>query len=195
MNGILFKPDIWQAKLAVLERTGEAETRRLDGLKEINKEPGAWRVWDKLPTIDGSICFERAGGDVSDEKFVKPRYHAGQVVYVRESWAGLASNDNVPICDMPHDSGIIFYKADKPDAREPIRGKWRSPLFMPAWCARHFVKILDVQPELFKLSNMTAKDIEEEGGEPALEYLGEYDGKWLWVYRLILVPRPEQVAG
>ena len=40
-------------------------------------------------------------------------------------------------------------------------GKWRSPLFMPEWAARYFIKILDIQAG--RLQEITENDAIKEG--------------------------------
>jgi len=176
MNGILFKPDMHQA---IREGGTKTVTRRLDGLKEINKEPEEWRY---VGEDDGIPAFQKG----RYYHHVKPRYHAGEVVYVKEAYAFSFAWE---------DRGEIYYKSDwidnKPVAMEYHAGKWRPSLFMPAWAARDFIQITDVRPELFRLENLTTQELELEGGEIALKYLKEYAGKWLWRYEFKRVEKKE----
>ncbi len=156
MQGIPFRKDMFEA----IRESKKTVTRRLSGLKEINLEPDTWRVYK---SNDGKYWIAHRDRDRHQE-YIKSRYKVGETVYVKEAWAGMASDDNVPICDMPHDPGTLFYKLAKPDAREPIRGKWRSPLFMPAWAARYFIQFTGVRPE--RLWAITEEDAIAEGMEP-----------------------------
>ena len=182
MNGIMFKPDIWIAKKKVLEQLGFAVTRRLGGLKELNQEPDKWELIQWKYKMTGKITtgffFRKNDGK---EIVVHPRYHIGETVYIKEAWATEKQYDNLKPSEIPN-TAKIFYVNDGVGEWpiELIIGRLRSPLFMPAWAARDFIQFTDIRPELFRLAQMIPQELELEGGEPALKYLKEYDGKWLW---------------
>jgi len=157
MRGILFKPDIWQAKLKVLEEFGTAQTRRLDGLKKINQEPDKWALLGAYQSIsDGSTYF--VFSRVIRMAEISPRYQVGETVYVKEAW-----------CEDYYGQKI-YYKSDGGESPGP-KGFWRSPLFMPAWAARYLITILDVKAE--RLQEITEEDCIGEGCPHALITLAE----------------------
>jgi len=84
MKGIMFRDDVWEAKMRVLEQYGEAQTRRNGGsLKEINLEPEKWKL--DLMLDDSTACFLPKDSYVV---FCKPRYKVGEIVYRKEAWYG-----------------------------------------------------------------------------------------------------------
>jgi len=125
-------------------------TRRLGGLQEINKDPDKWHfvtsaIRDILPVHVGDCLLENREGQQS---WVKPRYHVGQTIYIKEAW-----------CES-FDGSKIHYKLDGGESPGP-KGFWRSPLFMPAWAARRFVKILAVTAG--RVQEITEAEAKKEG--------------------------------
>jgi len=167
MKGILFKPAVWQAKLKVLLECGEAQTRRLPGLKEINQNPSDW-VYQGIPY--GMAYFDHK--DSGERNVIRLPYRVGETVYVKEAYYT--------------ESGDVWYKSDGQTA--PMLIKWKSPLFMPAWAARHFCLINNVSAERLRLP-LSPEDLQAEGGEAALEMLEKIDGLWVWVYSFRMVER------
>lgn len=170
MNGILMKPSIWETKQKVLDQYGLAVTRRLDHLKEINQEPDKFTFSKYIqeptePNANGYFVREDGGGVA----FIKPRYHTGEVVYVKEAYK---------IIDVdPEDSGAFPTQVEYADGVQiwlsrPLTiakimpDKWRSPLFMPAWAARTFLEIVSVRPE--RLQDLSYSDYRKEGFEPLI---------------------------
>lgn len=154
MKGILFRPEIWQAKQKVLETYGMAVTRRLDGLKEINKEPDMWKpsyTYNDIPQPDDN-GYWFSNETTGNTCFIKPRYQVGDIVYIKEAY-------------WQDSEGDIYYKADWIDRNgiviQPRNGRWRSPMFLPERFARYFIKILDVRPE--RLNDITEADAIAEG--------------------------------
>lgn len=154
MKGILFKPEMIKA----IAEDRKTVTRRLDHLKEINKESDAWG-----PCGDnGEWTFTVSGkyrqfihtpiiNSVNNLLAPKPRYQVGDIVYIKEAYSTYGYPE------------VPFYK-DEPDI--DIKGiAWRSPLFMPAWAARYFIQITDVRPE--RLQEITDSDAFAEGTEYA----------------------------
>ena len=95
------------------------------------------------------------------KKRMAPRYQKGDLLWVREAWhtdsiavdKGRAEHEDImsasPIC----------YRADK--VHEGSGCSWRSPMFMPKWAARIWLKVLSVRVE--RLQDITIGDIEKEG--------------------------------
>lgn len=170
MQSLLFKPEVWQAKQKALDKYGKAVTRRLDGLQVINEDPNRYKLSEPyIIASDGSFHWTDMGligapaSCGSGNVFCKPRFHAGQVVFVKEPWAAMSIFDNLPPRKL-HDGTPIWYKdtdVDKPTGTGDDMGKWRSPMFMQCRFARHFLKVLSVRPE--RLQSITEEDAFLEG--------------------------------
>ena len=217
MKGILFKSEVLKAKLKVLEQYGEAQTRRLDNLKEINKEPDNWRfVYQEL----NEFYFEPL-----DKHCIacvrKPRYREGEVVYIKEAWAldlrGVEPAGFERLLKYRSDGKqIIIPKAeyawfDEAEKKEEYPYFWRSPMFLRAIFARYFIQITNVRPE--RLQEITYEDVIAEGiildtltrdantSEAQAEFRVIWDSinpkypwasnPWVWDYTFKLVPKPE----
>lgn len=201
MKGIYELP--YKIKAIAENPEREWQFRRLDGLKEINQEPDAgWR----FHMTDGDACFSLQSGY---QTIAKSRYQVGETMYVKEAWATTERQFNrLKPTEIPP-TAKIFCGSDCCFAI----GKKRSPLFMPAWAARHFLQITAVRPE--RLQNINRADIREEGvvlppsprfspgkfSELHQEYAGFWDSRnpkfpwainpWVFVYSFKQVPRPE----
>ena len=181
MKGILFKP--WKIKAIAESGDREWQTRRLDGLKEINKTPDKWILYDfhsahgvvthtNKPNSKGQFVFWQAPIFDSPDgsyKYIKPRYQVGEVVYIKDAYCHKVD----PItAEVSFDE--FWYRLDNPDVIKvdgdggPELTKagyeaspWLSPLFMPASAARLFIKITDVRAE--RLQEITEEDCIAEG--------------------------------
>jgi hypothetical protein len=158
MKGILMTPENIRATM----EGGKTQTRRLDGLKEINKELDRYR-WTvqccktqvKTDWVSHFWLFFDKERYLHKEPIkVEPRYRVGEVVYIKEAYW--------------EDSGDIYYKLDFPLFPKDMptnmffeKGKWQSPLFLPEIFARYFIKITDVRPE--RLQDITEEDAIAEG--------------------------------
>lgn len=151
MKGILFRN--WKIKAILADPGREWQTRRVMkpqpnsdvvGFTKHGDEYLAEILYNNLETgeIEKYIC-----GDI--QKRIKPRYQVGEVVYTKEA----CFIGGVP----PHE--WVTFKGEK--GIDDSRMVWRSPLFMPAWAARYFVKILDVTPQ--RLQEISETDILAEG--------------------------------
>lgn len=180
MKGILFKP--WKIKFIGEHPDMEIHTRRVEaGLKEINKEPDKWEwnAWQKSQMWCSK--FDSFWFDKNQKRIeVKPRYKVGETVYIKEAW-GLAINDHGHNCLCYKSTNDDDMALDKPQmmrlwnhetkqwileqTEDPYwyPDRWRSPLFMPAWAARHFIKITSVNPQ--RLQEITYDEILAEGWE------------------------------
>lgn len=79
----------------------------------------------------------------------KPPYHAGDYLYVRETWAKLDSH--------------YFYKAahELLVDGEPLIKVWKPSIHMPKEAAQTFLRVTNVRVE--RLQELNGKDIEKEG--------------------------------
>ena len=154
MKSILMKPEM---HLAVRENR-KTITRRLDGLKEINKEPDDWRCYK---SADGKYWIAHRERD-KHQHYPKPRYKVDDVVYIKEAWATEKQYDHLKPSEIPHSAYIHFVADGVGDYPLCIvLGRLRSPLFMPSWAARYFIQITDVRAE--RLQEITFEDCLAEG--------------------------------
>ena len=160
VKGILLKPDMIQAAA----EGRKTNTRRAEaGLKEINREPDKWELIRR--NGDGRFLFWLIAHDPEPDPekrycLVKPRYHVGETVYIKEAWRTEALYDLTPPSDIGSDA-LIEYRLSPDDILSRIMGRWRSPLHLPHWAARHFLTITDVRVE--RLQEITNEGIIAEG--------------------------------
>ncbi len=160
MNGILMKLEM---NLAILEGR-KTVTRRLDHLKEINQEPDKWKC---LGAPYGIYEFDNL--DTGERITVKPRYHIGQVVFIREAWCSIFRYDEMSPFELPDDAPIFYMQLlcqGNMNLEIPY-GRVRSPLHLPARFARTFLQIVDVRAE--RLQEITPEDALAEGVNSAIE--------------------------
>lgn len=167
MKGILFTIDNHKA----VRELRKSQTRRLDGLKEINKEPNAWECTGNKSNWLASHKTSWGFTGKHDNRYlsVKPRYKPNEPAYIKEAW--VISNHSI---DYPNKLEVLYKtKHDDNNDRQWVdvpfdtwvkyayKNKWRSPLFMPVWAARDFITITDVRPE--RLQDISSHDIQAEG--------------------------------
>jgi len=156
MQGILMKADMLRATV----EGRKTNTRRAEAsLREINKEPNIWACTE---TLGREFCFYNPL--TLRNIRIKPRYHVGETVYIKEAWQVDKKWDNTKPSDIPHGESVYYPFGGDPEDKIPAPywlGKLRSPLFMPAWAARHFILIEAVRAE--RLQQIGQTDISLEG--------------------------------
>ena len=168
MKSFLFTAPILKAKLGVLNAGKEVQTRRLTGLEEINKEQWELSFMPMHQSERARWVFQNK--EMGKELVIKPRYFWNDVCYIREAYSTFPTH----------------YKLDGYTLQDG-EGEWHTPMFMPANLARYFVRITNVWCERFYLQKLTPRDIELEGGEPAVNYLKTIDGKFVFIYGMVKV--------
>ena len=147
------------------------------------------RVVKTKPPVESVQTYDNGGphptkGDwwANPVGWIKPRYRPGEVVYVKEPYQAVVG--------MPHlDDGFrLMYRdgslRDHPNAeheywreaavenrfpkRQATEYHWYSPLFMPAWAARTFLRILDVRAE--RVQDISEEDAQAEGAKRPVLY-------------------------
>jgi len=166
MNGILMKP--WKIKAISENPDMEWQTRWLSGLKEINKEPDKWSV---VPAIMGDGFDFYVTTNLSVVLHIKPRYKVGELVYIKEAWraVGRDSTDAIYKLEIQYKDGKRTWHEVNPlkwvwytdNKGWGVNSKWRSPLFMPAWAARYFIRITGVEAQ--RLQEISIDDCKAEG--------------------------------
>jgi hypothetical protein len=163
------KPPVWQGKLKALKEFGEAQTRRLDGLKEINKAPDDWMASEWHLDTNGNRQYRFDSAD--KYLIIKPRYHVGEILYVKESWRIINWSDERCEFDVEFKDGkrlnsfcisdIAIKRYWRPNQRQEELEIWRSPMFLPAEFARYFIHVTDLKAQ--RLNNITEEDALLEG--------------------------------
>jgi len=178
MKGILFKPDMIKA----IVEGRKTVTRRVIKPQPTNRYHSPIQASIYLIQLTGTDAWGFQRPSCADLPFlVKPRYQVGETVYIKEAYCRSCYDDG-----LKTDSGgiCICYRADMgpqwKGANPCVEGKWSSPMMMPAWAARHFIKILKNSAELLKLP-LPAEELRLEGGNAALPMLEKRNR--LWVFR------------
>lgn len=107
-------------------------------------EQGGWD--EKYRRIDGLTAEDNT-------MFWTPPFHAGDILYVRETWAAWSRAEGL----VPK----LYYKAD---GNAPDSIKWKPSLHMPKAAARIFLRVTDVRVE--HLQDMRMGDMKAEGMIP-----------------------------
>jgi len=147
MKGILFKPDMIRA---IIEGR-KTQTRRV-----IKPQP-KYIIDQHYITLNGLTSLHIQADNLISRKAL---YQSGETVYIKEAWRTEAVYDRTPPCDIG-DSALIEYRLLPNEILSQIMGRWRSPLHLPRWAARYFIKILDVRAE--RLQEITEEDAKAEG--------------------------------
>lgn len=141
----------------------KTETRRLSGLKNINRNPDRYTFLN-MEYIDRTGEFwavfldNETGADVT----IKSPYGGiGTTLWVRENFYAGKGYDDMPPRSIPADIAKVGYMADgkKPD----WAGKTRPAIHIPRWLARY--ELLNQGTTCQRLHAITEKDAEQEGVE------------------------------
>ncbi len=142
----------------------KTQTRRTQGLKEVNEAPDEWELI-KLDSTIGHADFVHSyvqnGNIVSNIFRINSPYGGlGDELWFRENWATNSEYDNEKLSvAVLHQESRTWYLADgkKPD----WAGKTRPGLFMPYWICRIEVPITGLRCE--RVQSITEADCKAEG--------------------------------
>jgi hypothetical protein len=164
MKGILFKPDLIKA----IVEGRKTQTRRLAGLNEINESPDSWKYRGSGIAI-GKHFFEvfEVPETTTCHSYLKPRYQVGETVYIKEAWADMVCVASTEKGKGKGESRPIYKSTADSTELKILEGHWKSPMFMPVWAARYFIKITDVRVE--RLQEITPEDCRREGSYMATD--------------------------
>lgn len=120
-------------------------------------------------TPKGCISCRGTFADGYGEKFFKPPYQPGDILYVRETWHKYTKRvGEGESCHLAEFYGYKASIANSEDANE----LWRPSIHMPKEAARIWLKITDVRVE--RLQDIDGKRCVEEGiEEEPLKYVGD----------------------
>lgn len=106
--------------------------------------------------VDGTPFVLVDHGKYIETRIIKPKYLPGEVVYVKETW--YCENENTAQDIMSRGEGLYYKQAEE---HPEIFPKWRSPLIMPSWAARYWIRIKSVRVE--RIQEITNQEIRREG--------------------------------
>ena len=173
MKGILFKPDMIQA---IRDKRKTVTRRVIKPQFELPPEAGKPYLSNGcLSVIPDRINFKGWAWVCGDNgKQIKPRYQVGETAYIKEAHYSFGYWEHSFTTPTGKEGWRfvvvgkeIMYLEQKPidslrESGEHGLGWYkRTPLFMPAWAARHFLKITDVRAE--RLQGITPEDCVAEG--------------------------------
>ncbi|MDR2004134.1 MAG: hypothetical protein LBQ74_13975 [Prevotella sp.] len=184
MKGICFIPPLYDATVEERKR----QTRRImvpqpDTIRNI-----AQYLFDKKPEGIFTKQYETVAPvysfPVANHKIINPKYNVGDILYLKEPYKITHSHN-----DWYVDYKFAGEKMELPFSwghkgleklciqQEKSKSGWLNKLFMPAWCARRFIKIIGVRAE--RLQDITEGDCFREGIEDC-----DYGGMQCVVYGL-----------
>ena len=131
-------------------------TRRLNGLKEINKDPDMW-IFRQI-TIDDPGYLMAWFEHKESYQIVKVKcpWKFSDILWVRETWCNI---------NKPEYEPEYYYLADclQPWVEDynPSEWKWKPSIFMPREACRLFLKVTNVRVE--RLQEITEVESIDEG--------------------------------
>lgn len=165
MKGICFIPPLYDATIEEIKN----QTRRVvvcppnayGGLQAHLKDGKIIRIL----ALDENERSEKKDGS---EWLVKPKYKVGDIIYLKEPYK-ITHSHNIWYVNYKFDENKIelpFSWGHKGLEKlciqqEKSKSGWLNKLFMPAWCARRFIKITGVRAE--RLQDITEEDCIKEG--------------------------------
>ena len=172
-------PMIYSAPMVRALQAGiKTQTRRLSGLDDVNKNPGAWSLhsvgpleYMAKPSVKGRFGATFESRDIEPGTLhVCPQVSPcapGDRLWVKEAWRFDAAWDEFKPSEM-HAGDAICYEADgAQDVRawgHPFTpGRYRSARFMPRWASRTTLTVTDVRPQ--RVSEIREGDAKAEGVE------------------------------
>jgi len=131
-------------------------------------------------SFDGFWHFIYSGQVASGPSYqIKPRYHVGDLLFIKEVWAADKQYDSLPPRAIPKNSNIWF-----PDElgwkRDKHMGKVRSPLFLMKHFAHPWLCVTAVKDPQ-RIQGISDEDIHAEGvGQDTTKGLARSDFWRLW---------------
>ncbi|WP_300347588.1 hypothetical protein [Clostridium sp.] len=112
------------------------------------------------PTDDKELGKLAFGGKGANVHYAKPPYKAGDILYVRETWANTWTPDG--------EEGFIYIADGKPkyfpywgNAKHSKHEVWMPSIHMPKEAARIFLKVISVRAQ--RLQDITEQECFNEG--------------------------------
>lgn len=173
MKGICFIPPLYDATVKEMKD----QTRRIMIIADCseshkNYEGAEWKDEPMSITFNGVGAYcGLCGNGVSPKNGyngIKPKYKVGDILYLKEPYK-ITHSHNIWYVNYKFDEQAIelpFSWGHKGLEKlciqqEKSKSGWLNKLFMPAWCARKFIKITNVRAE--RLQDITEEDCFREG--------------------------------
>lgn len=176
--GALFTTD----NRVAIQEDRKTMTRRIPAsFKEINEHPDEWKIYGVASSphevwfqhndgrhVDGHHVFVKIPWAVGDELYIKETHYLYGRWKFDNGWGGIGQTKYTFICD--ESKGVWFPPTHNPPVlkvcKDKIETGWflRSPLFMPKWAAREWLRVTAVKVE--RLQEITSMDAEAEGIKP-----------------------------
>lgn len=180
---ILFKPEMVNA---ILEGR-KTQTRRLNCLKMVNKNPDVWEIFKKSAGANQPYsCYSK--NDIETVFDLKQPYQAGNVLWVREQYCETSREYIDKISGLPY---VYKASAKGPDADEVMKEfgwKWKPSIHMPKAACRIFLEITEVRVE--RLKDISTNDAIAEG----INKLVDQDG-WIVYHHTFNPPDSERFGN
>jgi len=166
MKGILFEN--WKIKAINEHPDIVTVTRRVvspqpiasvSEIKEHSQIKGYW-----IPYATDKRMVNSNAGSRKDDCGYYPRYHVGEVVYIKEGYelySILGSYEFANRANIKYLSDNFVTWVTIPIGQQLPKKGCHSPLFLPAWAARYFIKITGVRAE--RTRDITPEDCLLEG--------------------------------
>jgi hypothetical protein len=167
-------PMIYSAPMVRALQAGiKTQTRRLSGLDDVNKNPGAWSLhsvgpleYMAKPSVKGRFGATFESRDIEPGTlYVCPQVSPcapGDRIWVKEAFRGHKGYNSYPPREWSH--WPVHYHADgPPDPRDDAgeNGRLRSPIHMPRWASRITLTVTDVRVQ--RVSEISLGDCYAEG--------------------------------
>lgn len=185
MKGIMYSkellPLVFSGQKTVTRRVINPQPIKV--VTELKEHSGVKGYW--IPyTSDNRLVNNNAGSRKNDCGYY-PRYHAGEIVYVKEAhylyghWLknGLTKTSKQKWVFEALNNGVNIRYLDNPPnhiCKEKTETGYfkRTPLFLPVWAARKYQKVLSVRAE--RLQEITEEDAKKEGASTFPWWDGEH---------------------
>lgn len=183
----------------------KTQTRRTNGLKEINEFPDHWK-FDRCFDDDGTYAFTYTGGEFQGELIKCPFGKVGDRLWVRETFFEkcdpdsfeltgeycYAATERQPVYQLDEDGGV----AENKDGS--TKSPWKPSIHMPRKASRITLEITNIRVE--RLNDIRDEDAYAEGIQPQCrtpkeafavlwnQIYGSWDkNPWVWVIEFKVV--------
>jgi hypothetical protein len=175
-------PMIYSAPMVRALQAGiKTQTRRLSGLDDVNKNPGAWSLhsvgpleYMAKPSVKGRFGATFESRDIEPGTlYVCPqvsRCAPGDRLWVKEAWRTEPKNDDLPPSGLDPATAVVWFDVSSDWQYDYEKPRYRHARFMPRWASRITLTVTEVRPQ--RVSEISEDDAKAEGVRPAFSYPG-----------------------
>jgi len=176
----------------------------LEGRKTVTRRPIKPQPSGELRRMGADSCYPGCFAANGENRVYQPPYMAGDVLYVRETWARIAVSPDGHFFPP----GVNYYKAGPIEAPKNTMIKWRPSIHMPREAARIFLRVTGVRVE--RLQEIDDAGVVAEGLEigcyfdelwnrtvkPKDRYVYGWEANpWVWVIEFERISKEEADDG